>query len=49
MRDALWGCIGCGGVCERKSGPPLYRVAGTMAPMPFRNATTGRSAPATQP
>lgn len=24
-----WGCVGCGDVCERKSGPPLYRVKGS--------------------
>ncbi len=24
-----WGVIGAGDVCERKSGPPLYRVAGS--------------------
>lgn len=24
-----WGIIGCGDVCETKSGPPLYKVAGS--------------------
>jgi predicted dehydrogenase len=26
MRTITWGTIGCGDVCERKSGPPLYQV-----------------------
>ena len=26
MDDVVWGIIGCGDVCERKSGPPLYQL-----------------------
>ena len=26
MKTIRWGIIGCGDVCERKSGPPLYQL-----------------------
>jgi len=29
MRTISWGVVGCGDVCERKSGPPLYQVPGS--------------------
>ena len=29
MQTINWGIIGCGDVCERKSGPPLYQLAGS--------------------
>lgn len=42
MKDIVWGCIGCGDVCERKSGPPLYRVAGSrLAACTRRDAAKG--------
>ncbi len=29
MNEICWGIIGCGDVCERKSGPALYKVEGS--------------------
>jgi len=29
MDEVGWGIIGCGDVCERKSGPPLYEIDGS--------------------
>ena len=26
MEEVKWGILGCGNVCERKSGPPMYRT-----------------------
>ena len=26
MKEVRWGILGCGDVCERKSGPPMYRT-----------------------
>ena len=26
MKEVKWGILGCGNVCERKSGPPMYRT-----------------------
>lgn len=30
MADIRWGVIGAGDVCERKAGPPLYKIAGSV-------------------
>ena len=27
MKTVNWGIVGCGDVCERKSGPPMYKTA----------------------
>lgn len=27
MEEVNWGILGCGAVCERKSGPPMYKTA----------------------
>lgn len=27
MKNVNWGILGCGNVCERKSGPPMYKTA----------------------
>lgn len=27
LEHVRWGILGCGDVCERKSGPPMYRIA----------------------
>ncbi len=29
MKEIRWGTLGCGDVCERKSGPPLYETEGS--------------------
>ena len=43
MRTITWGAIGCGDVCERKSGPPLYQVPGcSLAGVTRRDAEKGR-------
>jgi predicted dehydrogenase len=43
MRTVTWGAIGCGDVCERKSGPPLYRVPGcALRGVHRRDAAKGR-------
>ncbi|MFW5698296.1 MAG: Gfo/Idh/MocA family protein [Planctomycetota bacterium] len=43
MRTIVWGAIGCGDVCERKSGPPLYQVPGCeLAGVTRRDATKGK-------
>ena len=26
MENVNWGILGCGDVCERKSGPPMYKT-----------------------
>ncbi len=44
MRTITWGAIGCGDVCERKSGPPLYQVPGCrLAGVTRRDAAKGRN------
>jgi predicted dehydrogenase len=43
MNEVRWGVIGCGNVCERKSGPPLYGVPGSrLIGVTRRNAERGR-------
>ncbi len=43
MRTIVWGAIGCGDVCERKSGPPLYQVPGCeLAGVTRRDAAKGQ-------
>ena len=27
LENVRWGILGCGDVCERKSGPPMYKTA----------------------
>ena len=29
MKTIRWGIIGCGDVCEKKSGPALYKTPGS--------------------
>ena len=26
LENVRWGILGCGDVCERKSGPPMYKT-----------------------
>ena len=43
MTRVCWGTIGCGDVCERKSGRPLYQVAGSqLIGVTRRDAAKGR-------
>jgi predicted dehydrogenase len=43
MKQVNWGTIGCGDVCERKSGPPLYGVSGSrLVGVTRRDAVKGR-------
>lgn len=43
MGRLRWGSIGCGDVCERKAGPPLYQVDGcTLIGVTRRDTAKGR-------
>jgi predicted dehydrogenase len=43
MKELRWGTIGCGDVCERKSGLPLYKVPGCrLIGVTRRDAEKGR-------
>lgn len=43
MQELRWGAIGCGDVCERKGGPPLYGLPGSrLIGVTRRDAGKGR-------
>ena len=48
MENVNWGILGCGDVCERKRGPPMYKTPHSALAAVLRRAAAKAAAEAAE-